>query len=417
MITPVIASQLVVSIIFSEKYTQVILGIISRQMVGEAIAVTKLLDMGCDDRYMEAIKESMKIKIDIINNKKLEKIGISKSHKAYRILRRALVKRGYSEYYIDTFDDSMEIYVPSNNDSDIYKISFSRKNLYMKIIPIVLGSGIVSALLLVSIALIFLKNQIRPIKKLAKAATEFGRGINTEEYKPEGAYEIRVAWKAFCKMKKQVNELMDRRLKTLAGISHDLRTPLTKMKLQLSLMPKTAETEWLMSDVDMMIKMTESFAIHVAEQNNEIFTMRDLRSFLTELSGDYSSDSFKICIYGDTNLEIPIKYISLKRAFGNIMANAKKYADSMNITFMRDAGIVTITFADNGPGIDMDIVKDVFSPFVRQNSARTHCDGFGVGLGLSIAQDAIIAHGGTIRVDETQSGGVFVVSIPIKTEA
>ncbi|MDR1609332.1 MAG: hypothetical protein LBR78_00550 [Holosporales bacterium] len=418
LITPVVTSQLVVSIIFSERYTQIVLGIISRQMVGEAIAVTKLLDMQCDNRYIDAIKESMKIKIEIISNKQLEKTGISKSHKAYRVLRSALVKRGYEKYYIDTCDESMEIYVPSNSNNDIYKISFARKNLYMKIIPVVLGSGVTSALLLIVIALIFLKNQTRPIKKLAKAATEFGRGIDTEDYKPEGAYEIRVAGKAFCEMKNQVKDLMDRRLKVLAGISHDLRTPLTKMKLQLSLMPKTKETKWLASDVNMMIKMTESFTIHVAEQNNEAFTVRSLLAFLTEVSRGHGSDNFKVHIHGAADLKIPIKYISLKRAFGNIVANAKRYASNIHITFTQDADVVTIRFVDDGPGVDKNIVDDIFSPFVRQDSARTHYEGVGVGLGLSIAKDAITAHGGTISIDTTQPhGGAFVVTIPIRDDA
>ncbi|MDR2458600.1 MAG: hypothetical protein LBD43_00690 [Holosporales bacterium] len=415
LITPVVTSQLVVSIIFSEKYTQIVLGIISRQMVGEAIAITKLLDMRCDDRYINVIKKSMKIKIEVISNKRLEKIGISKSHKAYRVLRSALVKRGYEKYYIDTCDESMEIYVPSNSNNNLYKISFSRKNLYMKIIPVVLGSGVASAILLIIIALIFLKNQIRPIKKLAKAATEFGRGIDTEDYKPEGAYEIRVAGKAFCEMKKQVKDLMDRRLKVLAGISHDLRTPLTKMKLQLSLMPKTKETEWLASDVNMMIKMTESFTIHVAEQNNEVFTVRNLLSFLSGISRDYASDDFKVYINGAADLDIPMRCISLKRAFGNIIANAKRYASNIHITFTQDANMVTIRFVDDGSGIDKSLSEDIFSPFVRQDSARTHYEGVGVGLGLSIAKDAITAHGGTISVDsEQQHGGAFVVTIPIR---
>ncbi|MDR3223994.1 MAG: hypothetical protein LBT03_00170 [Holosporales bacterium] len=414
LITPVIASQLVVSIIFSEKYTQVALGVISRQMVGEATAITKLLDMHLDPKYVDVVAKSMKLNVEVISDTKLDKTGISKSHKAYRILRRAFVKRGYDKYYINALNDNMEVCVPSDNGNDVYKISFPRRNLYMKVIPVVLGSGILSAILLLAISLVFLKNQIRPIKKLAKAAAEFGSGIDNDTYKPEGAKEIRTAGTAFCEMKKSVKELMDSRMRILAGISHDLRTPLTKMKLQLSLMQESNEIDWLMNDVDMMIKMTESFTIHAAEQNMEIFVRRNLMSFLKEVTNDYFSGDFNVQIQGEKTIEISMKYISLKRAFGNIISNAKKYAKNLYIKFDVVDDCLTVIFEDDGPGIGENISKDLFAPFVSENTARTHEIDTGVGLGLSIARDAIIAHGGFISSQNSKDygGALFKIEFP-----
>ena len=384
-------------------------------MAGEASAITQLLDMNCEKEYLDELKKNMSVDVEILNDAKLKKQGIAKNHQAYRIFKRAIQKKGYKNYYINTENANMDVYIPSNNNSDIYKISFSRKTLYMKIIPIVLGSGIAASLVLLLIAFVFMKNQIRPIRKLAIAATDFGKGLDTE-LKPEGASEIRIAGQAFNQMKIRVKELMNNRMKILAGISHDLRTPLTKMKLQLSLMPKTKETEWLMSDVNMMIRMTESFTLHASEQNKEIPVRKNLFSLLEEVSKDYLDSDFKIEIDGDKDIEFSVKCLSLKRAFGNIISNAKKHSDHLYVSIIKREGEVAILFEDNGYGIDENTAETLFLPFKTKNEARTHSSTYeGVGLGLSIARDAINDHGGSISARNSQkySGACFIVILPI----
>lgn len=416
LITPVIFSQLIIGIIFSEKYTGTILSIISRQMAGEAVAITKLLDLGCEKSYIDELKKNMNLEIDILNDLKLEKSGISKNHTAYRMLRNALIKKGYNNYYIDTQNQNMDIYIPASNGYDIYKISFSRKTLYMKIIPVVLGSGIISSILLLIIAFIFLKNQIRPIKKLAKAAESFGKGLdNRYDYKPEGAEEIRIAGTAFYEMRENLKTLMDNRLKVLAGISHDLRTPLTKMKLQLSVMPETNETKWLMKDVNTMIQITENFTLHAAEQNKEKLTQMNLYDFLNDIILEYITNEFSIEITGLKDLILFIKPISLKRAFSNIISNAKKYSTKLAINISKKNNFVIIDFEDNGPGITLDNSEELFHPFKKQNEARNQSIDDGVGLGLSIARDAIISHGGNIIAKNSKkfNGACFTVKLPL----
>jgi two-component system osmolarity sensor histidine kinase EnvZ len=286
----------------------------------------------------------------------------------------------------------------------------------MKIITIVLGGGIIASFIILAIAFIFLKNQLKPIKKLAKSATNFGRGLDTGWYKPEGAKEIRIAGTAFCEMTKRVNELMNNRMMTLAGIFHDLRTPLTKMKLQLSLMSKTKETKWLLSDVNIMIKMVESFTLHASEQNKENFVTKNLLLFINEIVRDYTSNNFKVHIRGDKDIELSMKYVSLKRAFGNIVANAKKYAKNLYIKFEIKANEIVFYFEDDGKGINEASAQDLFSPFVKQDPARTHgkSDTCGVGLGLSIARDVVIAHCGQISAcnSKTYKGACFIITIP-----
>ncbi len=415
LIAPVILSQSIIGIMFFEKYTQTILGIISTRMAGEACSITRLLDMNCEKEYIDELKKSMNIDVEILNDAKLRKQGIAKNHQAYRALKKAIQKKGYTSYYIDTENQNMDIYIPSCNNSNIYKISFLRKTLYIKIIAVVLGSGIVSSIVFLLIAFIFLKNQIRPIRRLAKAVTEFGKGFDTD-YTPEGASEIREAGNAFCQMKIRVNELMNNRMRVLAGISHDLRTPLTKMKLQLSLMPKTKETEWLTRDVNMMINMTESFTLHAFEQNKEISVHKNIYSFISDIVNDYQLDGFAIDIFGDRNIAIPVKVTSLKRAFMNIVSNAKKHSTHLYINIAKMNNSVIINFEDNGYGIDEENAENLFLPFQTENEARTHNLDEGVGLGLSIARDAIIAHGGSISATNSNnySGACFVVTLPYK---
>ncbi len=414
LITPVVLSQLIIGFIFFEKYTQTILGIISTRMAGEASAITRLLDMNCENEYLNEMKKNMNIEVEVLNDAKLKRQGIAKNHQAYRILKRAIQKKGYTDYYIDTENSNMDVYIPSRNNLEVYKISFARKTLYMKIIPLVLGTGVAASIIFLLIAFVFLKNQIRPIRKLAVAASDFGKGFDSD-YKPEGALEIRVAGYAFNQMKIRVKELMNNRMKILAGISHDLRTPLTKMKLQLSLMPKTKETEWLMSDVNMMIRMTESFTLHAADQNKEIAVRKNLFSLIEEISKDHISNDFKIDIFGKRDIELSVKYLSLKRAFNNIISNAKKHADHLFISILKGDGEVTILFEDNGYGIDEEISEELFIPFKTENEARTHDVNGGVGLGLSIARDVITAHGGKISAVNSKkySGACFVVTLPI----
>ena len=413
LIAPVILSQSIIGIIFFEKYTQTILGIISTRMAGEASAITRLLDMNCDKEYIDELKKSMNIEVEILNDAKLRKQGIAKNHQAYRALKKAIQKKGYTSYYIDTENQNMDIYIPSSNNSEIYKISFLRKILYIKIIVIVLGSGIISSIVFLLISFIFLKNQIRPIRRLAKAVTEFGKGFDTD-YIPEGALEIREAGNAFCQMKIRVNELMNNRMRILAGISHDLRTPLTKMKLQLSLMPKTKETEWLKRDVNMMISMTESFTLHAFEQNREIPVHKNIYSFISEIANDYQLDDFAVNISGNTDITMPIKCVSLKRAFMNIISNAKKHSTHLYINIAKMNNEIIIAFEDNGYGIDEENAENLFLPFKTGNEARTHSLDEGVGLGLSIARDAIIAHSGSIRATNSVNypGACFVVTLP-----
>lgn len=413
LVIPVILSQLIIIGVFTEKYSKIAIGIISKQMAGQALAITKLLDMGCDKVYLNTLKKNMNIQIDTLKDSELSKTGISKDHKTYRAMRRAIINRGISEYYIDTHNDSLDVYIPSNKNKDIYKVSFSRKNLYMKIIPIVLGWGISSTFMLLIIAFIFLKNQVRPIKKLAIAVNEFGRYQMYEGYKPEGAKEIRLLGVSFCNMAQSIKSLVDTRMKILAGISHDLKTPLTKMKLQLSIMERSEETNLLKKDVETMISIAKNFTLYASEQYKESPQKVNLKQLIGDVKSRYVSNNFNVYVSCNTKIFIFLKLATITRSFNNIIENAQKYAHCLHINVLETNENIIINFEDDGPGINEDDMPKIFEAFYKANKARTSEENSGVGLGLSIAYDGVIANSGTITVEKSSYGGAkFVITFP-----
>jgi two-component system osmolarity sensor histidine kinase EnvZ len=407
LIAPVIISQLIFGAVFFGKYMESVMRVTAQQIAGEIWAVTSILDLGYPDKYVDEMQKNMELTISILKDTSLRKSGIAKNSKVYRLLRNACRNKDIRTHYIMPFDSKILIYVEAKNKKNLYKILIPRKMMYTRIIPIVLGWGVSSSIILLIIAFLFLKNQIRPIKKLTEAVERFGSGYDSNySFKPEGAKEIRLAGKAFCDMQMNFRKLMNTKIRTLAGISHDLKTPLTKMKLQLAMMPKTPEIDFLKKDVDDMVKITESFTMHAARRNKEIFIHRNLRNFLDNLVADYANKDFKINITGDRSIEICMRYTSLKRAFGNIIGNAKKFSSELNIRFSQDQKReIEIIFEDNGPGIQAELIDDIFSPFVSGNQAKTHGEDAGTGLGLSIARDIITEHGGEISADNSEETG------------
>jgi two-component system osmolarity sensor histidine kinase EnvZ len=414
LIAPVIVSQLIFGAIFLGKYMESVMKGVAQQIAGEIWVVSSILDLGCSDSYIDEIQKNMGMSISTMSRVHLKKTGIAKNSKVYRLLRNACRAKNIRAHYIKPYDNKILVYVESKDGKSLYKILIPRKTMYTKIIPIVLGWGVASSIVALIIAFLFLQNQIKPIKKLTKAVEKFGLGEEGLDFKPEGATEVRLAGKAFCDMRINFRKLMDSKIRSLAEISHDLKTPLTKMKLQLSIMPASSEVEFLKRDVEDMVKITESFMLHAAQSNKEVFIHRNLRKFLDELATDYLTSEFNIQVIGDVSIEICMKQIALKRAFGNIIGNARKFSAELTIQFFsKKDNEIEITFEDNGPGISEEIIHDIFSPFVSSQGTQSFGREVSIGLGLSIVRDIITEHGGNIFVENSarHGGARFIVTL------
>ena len=263
----------------------------------------------------------------------------------------------------------------------------------------------VPAIIMVFISLIFLKNQTRPITNLAKVAEKFGKGEEIEEFKPSGAAEIRQAGYEFDKMRKRIVRHLNQRSEMLSGISHDLRTPLTRMKLQVAFIKDEKLAIKLTEDINEMEKMLNEYLQFTSSsflEKNEQFCLSDL---IDETIRKYNNDNIhlklpaKININGRKNL--------IKRCINNLIDNAIKYGDKVNVELSKSTNNIFIKIEDNGPGIPHEEYENVFKPFYKIDKGRADSKS-SVGLGLSIASDIIRSHGGNIKLEKSKMNGLGV---------
>ena len=263
----------------------------------------------------------------------------------------------------------------------------------------------VPALIMVFISLIFLKNQTRPITKLAKAAEKFGRGEDVEEYKPSGAAEIRQAGFEFDRMRKRIIRHLNQRSEMLSGISHDLRTPLTRMKLQLAFIKDKDLSSKLSEDINEMEKMLNEYLQFTSSsylEKDENFNLSELIENIVEKYKNHNISkniSSEIRINGRKNLII--------RCINNLLDNAIKYGEKVNIELFKNKNNLFIKIEDDGPGVPENEYENVFKPFYKIDKGRADSKS-SVGLGLSITSDIIRSHGGNIKLEKSPLGGLGV---------
>tara|TARA_B100000242_G_scaffold253383_1_gene195704 strand:- start:138 stop:1457 length:1320 start_codon:yes stop_codon:yes gene_type:complete len=269
----------------------------------------------------------------------------------------------------------------------------------------------VPALIMVLISLIFLKNQTRPITNLARAAEKFGKGEEIEEFKPSGASEIRRAGYEFDKMRKRIIRHLNQRSEMLSGISHDLRTPLTRMKLQISFVEDKEISKKLTEDVDEMEKMLNEYLQFTKSSFSEKDEMFNLSDLIREIISKYNNNNIylelmpRVYFNGKKNL--------ITRCINNLIDNAIKYAEKINIELNKKDNNIFIKIEDDGPGIPKNEYENVFKPFYKINKGRADSKS-SVGLGLSIASDIIKSHGGNIKLDKSKMKGLSVkVFLPV----
>jgi len=269
----------------------------------------------------------------------------------------------------------------------------------------------VPAIIMVFISLIFLKNQTRPITNLARVAEKFGKGEEIEEYKPSGAAEIRQAGYEFDRMRKRIVRHLNKRSEMLSGISHDLRTPLTRMKLQIAFVKDKDLANKLTEDINEMEKMLNEYLQFTSSsylEKNEHFNLTELINQIIKKydNQNISTNLFpEIFINGRKNL--------IKRCINNLIDNAIKYGDKVKVDLSKSSNNLFIKIEDNGPGIDEKEYENVFKPFYKIDKGRANSKS-SVGLGLSIASDIIRSHGGNIKLEKSSMNGLEVkIFLPV----
>ena len=323
-----------------------------------------------------------------------------------RTLRRELKSKiGSENYWFDTTAYKELVLINIKHNNGYFEFLIPKDRLTSTSARMFALWITLPALLMISIAIIFLKNQTRPIINLANAAERFGRGENIDEYRPSGALEIRQAGFEFDKMRKRILRHLNQRSEMLSGISHDLRTPLTRMKLQLALIKDTDLSKKLSLDIDEMEKMLNEylqFTSSTHSEKNETFNISEL---IDEIINKYNNNNIS------TNI-MPRVYMNgrknlIQRSLNNLIDNAIKYADMINLQLSKKNSGILIIIDDDGPGIPKNERENVFKPFYKIDKSRGGSKS-SVGLGLSIASDIIKSHGGNILLENSPSSGLQV---------
>lgn len=270
-----------------------------------------------------------------------------------------------------------------------------------------------TSMLLFGVAVIFMRNQVRPIRRLARAANDFGMGRDSPRFKPEGASEVRRAAVAFIAMRNRIKRHLQQRTDMLAGVSHDLRTPLTRMKLQLAMMGDTDGVGELNTDVSDMEHMLDEYLAFARGEGGEKAVETNLSEMLTEIVTQARRKGGAIDLHVEGDILAPVKVNAFKRALTNLVDNSVRHADNISIRLGQRGELVECVIDDDGPGIPANKREEVFKPFFRLDASRNPQTG-GVGLGMTIARDAIRSHGGDVALEDAPGGGLRVkVTLPL----
>lgn len=316
-------------------------------------------------------------------------------------------------FWIDTVGRSSLVEIRIKLDDTVMRVFAQRSAAYASNSEIFIFWMVGTSSILLIVAVLFLRNQIKPILRLADAAESFGKGREVPDFRPRGAREVRRAAVAFMEMKSRVERSIEQRTAMLAGVSHDLRTILTRFKLEMALIGDSPEVEGMRKDVDEMSAMLEAYLSFARGDSGEQAQPTDMEQALEELRSDAERHGHTATVVFHGQPLVTVKPAAFKRCLANLVSNAARHGDAISITGHRDHRYLTVTIDDDGPGIPLDMREEVFKPFLRLDDARNQDEG-GTGLGLAIARDIARTHGGDITLGDSPMGGLrATVRVPV----
>ena len=412
---PTIILQIIITVVFFDSIWIKANKGLTESLVGEIKTLSDVYT-GEDQEQIDYLTEQFKHNFDFVINIKegqLPKVSRERKYSPMdRSLRRELKNVfGNENYWFNTvaYEDIIEIKVRSNDK--IIQILFPKDKIAPSSVRVFILWITLPSLLLISIAIIFLKNQTKPILNLSKAAEKFGKGNFVSGIRPSGASEIRKAAYEFDRMAKRIDRHLKQRSEMLSGISHDLRTPLTRLKLQLAMLDQKNISLKMSKDIDEMENMLNSYLHFAKSQVQE----ESIAINVTKLFKEIMSEKNNKNLYFDFSKEIIFigRKNALKRCFNNIIENGLNYATDVYVSMVKSQNRINISIDDNGPGIPINQYKNVFKPFYRLDVSR-NLNQSGVGLGMSIAEDIVRSHGGDIQLNKSKHKGLQVkISLPL----
>ena len=410
---PTIILQLIIAVVFYDSIWIKVNKNITKSLVTQLKTIQEVYtnDKKNLDFFTDSYKNNFNFEIGISQEIFPSESGERKFSPMDRSLRRELKSTfGNNNYWFNTskFKNAVEIKIKSNKD--VIEFLVPKEMVSASSVRLFVLWTTLPSILLIIIALIFLKNQTKPLVRLAKAAERFGKGDYVNNFRSSGSLEIRKASFEFDRMAKRINRHLNQRAEMLSGISHDLRTPLTRLKLQLAMLNQKDLSKEMSKDIDEMEKMLNDYLQFAKNQAQENTSKIDLTLLFNSIKNQFASE--KLTIYSKEKIELEVRPSALKRSFVNIIQNGLTYGNNVIVNIQKGNNRALITIEDDGPGIPEDQYKNVFKPFFRLDKSRS-LNQSGVGLGLAIVEDIINAHGGAIQLGKSKDGGLQVrITLP-----
>jgi two-component system, OmpR family, osmolarity sensor histidine kinase EnvZ len=418
VIAPMILLQSVVAFVFMERHWQTVTHRLSAAVTRDVAAIIDMIEtFPPGDNHAEVIRiaqERLNLRVDLLPPDPLPPPGPRPFFGILDEFLSAEISRQINlPFWIDTVGDSNIVEIRVRLEDNVLRVFARRSQTYASNTHIFLLWMVGTSLVLLAIAIAFLRNQIRPITQLAEAADSFGKGRPMPaDFRPRGAEEVRRAGITFLRMRERIERQMEQRTAMLTGVSHDLRTILTRFKLQLALTTSGPEAEALNQDVDDMQSMLEGYLAFARGEATEDTGRFDLASCLDKLADEARLKERELKAFLSGPAEVEVRPTAFSRLMSNVVGNALRYAEHVEVVARNGQEGLEIVVDDDGPGIPASRREDVFKPFFRLDEARNQ-DAGGTGLGLSIARDIARSHGGDITLDDSPLGGLrVVISVP-----
>jgi len=416
IITPMLILQAVIAYVFMERHWQTVTQRLSTAVTADIAAIIDIIETyPQDSEYQEIIRiaqERLRLNIAVLPPDPFPPAAAKPFFSILDdILREEITKQISRPFWIDTLGNSdlLEIRIRLEKPDKILRVYAKRNQAYASNTHIFLLWMGGTSLFLIAISILFLRNQIRPIQLLADAADRYGKGRELpNDFTIRGAREVRQAGLAFIQMRERIDRQIQQRTAMLTGVSHDLRTILTRFKLQVALVGDNEDIEELQKDIDEMQRMLQGYMEFAKGEGGEDIENIALCDLLKRHANEAKLKKKKYKVTCPDDLFIRARPDALARLISNIVSNAFRHADKIDVKAVENKNWATITFDDNGPGIPQDQREEVFKPFIRLDAARNQDEG-GTGLGMSIAKDIVSLHGGEINLYDSPSGGLRVI--------
>ena len=413
LVVPTVLIQLSTAYFFLERHVDNVTRHMGNALAGEILFFNDLLQVTPEDKKQALIKNFSERTGISVKLERRGELGEGVSSEEYAEFQQHLAARLTQNFRFRKLEESGEVELAVQTRGGVVIYAATLKRLENRTTMLVLLTMAGASAVFLCIAVLFLRNQIRPITRLAEAAESFGRGVEVPGFRPQGAREVRRAAKAFIIMRERLKRQMAARTQMLNGISHDLRTPLTRMKLELAMLPDTEQTRELGEDVEQMQQMLQEYLDFARGEAREEPVETDLSALLQEIIGDYQRTGAAIQIVENNPCKAWLRPPDIRRVVQNIVDNALRYGTKAEISLHKTGQHAEIMVDDNGPGVPPEQRLEIFRPFTRLDPSRNLQTG-GVGLGLAIARDITLAHGGSILLKEAPAGGARVmVRLPL----